>query len=793
MAADLETIKRLVGAPIAAAGAPGDVPEDSPLDEGEDVAESADYVKDPGKLWEQVKSLKDAALRLRQDEERDWLHAWSYYRGKHWVTWKTDGRLVDIERADVPKIVLNFIMHVVQTRLGHLVKNKPIPVGLPASNDEDSRNATRVGEKALQAYWRKLKQHRKLAEAILWMLVTGNGFWKVFWDPGAGGDVELPPGKMADGSEIPGKVTRGDLACEMARPHEVLFEPGATTVDETQRAIHRTFRPVMELKARFKGSANVDKIKALDPATDQGAATLRQLYGFEGTVPAEVHNRCEVLEVWQRPTEEYPQGLFAVFTGDGTFIAGEPIEEGLPHIPFVHFREMLTDSFYGTSTARQLIDINKILDIEFSQQEHVRKVHRPKVLMPYQANISQEAWDRTDDECVRYFHPYEPKAFTPASYNGHEVELRNALVSLMKELGGNFDILSGKAQSDVRSGRMVAYLQEYAGTILGTVAQNIEQALEDAWNIMLRILQAKLDEERTETVVGRNRRMEILSFKGADLKGVAAIIVQPGSALPMSRAEKYDRIENWMDKGWLDPQRGLKMLDLVDPDAELWAEDEMDRENADEVVFKLKNLQIPAVQQARQIALMKYGPALQASAMAPPPPPMAPPGMMPPGAPPGPGAMPPPPMAPPAPPGSPDPALLMEYEHEVLRNLGIEAFEFDNHLIFVEHINRGLRKTRVYRTWPPPLRAVVDAYVDWHIILGGSAPDDPLMQQAARAAGAPLRATERANAVPPTSAPGGVGGVAGPISPALAESGSERSQGLPPVPAPPRTPGRGHV
>jgi hypothetical protein len=88
----------------------------------------------------------------------------------------------------------------------------------------------------------------------------------------------------------------------------------------------------------------------------------------------------------------------------------------------------------------------------------------------------------------------------------------------------------------------------------------------------------------------------------------------------------------------------------------------------------------------------------------------------------------------------------------------------------------------------------VDAYVDWHITLAGAAPDDPLMQQASRFAGAPGRAMMRAGGVtPPTAAPGGVGGVGGPISAAAAESGSEASQGLPPVPAPPRAPGRGHV
>ncbi len=695
---------------------------------------------DADKLLAEVNDFRDTALRLRKDEEKEWLLAWAYYKGRHWVTWRED-RWMESEANDRPKMVVNFIQKVVQVRLGHLIKNKPMLTGVPGNADEESRNATKTGLKVLEAYHHKLRMNRLFKQAILHMLVTGRSYLKPGWDPFAGGTYTRPnPLDL----EHPFTGPLGDLTLDLARVNEVLPEPGAVDIPTSERMVYRTFLPLATCRRRW-GSAAVQDLQPIDPNSREGSAMLRQVYGFDSAVPASLNDRVEVMEVYYRrgvsraEGGEYEQGLNAIIAGDRIIKAG-PTPDGYAEIPLVAFSEIETDSFYSTSVARGLIDLNKIVDVELSHQEHNRKALRPKTLIPYQAQIDPEAFDRTDDEKVEFFYPYKPEPYTPPPLPPHHLELRNAMINLIKDIGGNFDLLSGHAQSDVRSGRMVAYLQEYAGTVLGVPAENIEEASEEVGNQQLELLKEYVQEERLEAYVGQNRRMQIVNFKGADLKGMGSVRVQQGSALPTSRAEKYDRVEKWMEMKIIPGEKGMKMLNMVDPDADLYSEDEQDRQIADEVCYKFTRLgekSLPDAQQKAAAIANKRNIGRVNTGLPP----------------------------------------LPQNERDLLRALGIEAFEFEDHQAIVDQVNKTYRKAQAYRQATPAVRSLADAFVDWHLLLEqGIDPDNPEATKAMQDA--------RATQAGPPGGPGGPPPPGGPPGP---------GGGPPPPPGgpPPGPPGHG--
>jgi len=703
----------------------------------------------PDKLIQDVQELQNAALRLRTDEEREWLKAWAYFKGRHWVSWRDD-RLIEIEQTDIPKMVINLTMNAVMTRLGHLTKNRPAWTCVPANSDEASRQATRLGMKVLEAYYRKLKMGKKLRRAILWMLVPGISYLRHGWDPMAGGEWER---KQSTGEALNGFM--GEPFIDVAKPHEVLVEPGADDLDGTQRLIYRAFLPIGKVLTMYPSLRG--KINPIDPSTQQGRALLTQLYGYESTVPVTVLNRVELQVIHYRRgaarpdspgSDTFDQGLYAVIVNGKEVAEAGPVAEGMPEIPFVKFGEIDTDGYYSTSTARQLIDLNKIVDIEFSQQEYNRKALRPKTLIPYQANVPRESWDKTDDEVVEYFHPYTPQAYTPPGLPAHHIEMRNALIGMVKELAGNTDILSGKAPGETRSGRMVSYLQEYAGTVLGTVSQNIEDGYQESGEMLMGMLRARVREDRLLSIVGSNRRTEVVRFKGEQLTGIAGVVVQPGSALPVSRAERTDRIEKYMGNGWLDPQRGMRLLNLAEPDNEEWDPDIQDRDNGDDAVAKLQALTVDGVKLAIVQGQQKAAMRAMASPMAPP-----------------------------------------FSERDTLRALGIEAFDFDNHAVIIEQVNKGHRKTNAYRSAPPGMRALADAFCDWHQLLAANLdPDNPegsaLGQPGAAPPGGPGAhpgPPGPPGAPPPPGAGPQFGGPGGPTGQSSAPRGTEGAEGLPAV------------
>jgi hypothetical protein len=747
----------------AGTGTPGAVAEGAAAPAPEPEVDEYAKVQDE-QVLRHIEQLEQDGRKLRQDEETEWQIAWRFYNGKHWGEWDAQGNLVDVEDEDIPHLVLNYILHLVQTRLAHLIKNRPILQGLPGKPDEKARNATRLAVRVIEAYWRKLRLPQKLAEALLWMLVCGKSFWKVYWDPMAGRERRLPgPGGTVKA------VREGDLGVDVVFGHEILVNPGAMNLDPTsargaQRLLHTSWKPVGEVLRRWKFDDDEKvAIEKLAEEHDSADQARRSLEGLSKAAGQSLDGLVPVKELWCRACHEYPKGLRAISingkivkrAADGKRELG-PTPKGIPEIPFVEFDEIKTNSFWSTSTARQLLDINQVINIELSQQEHRRKVLRYKTLIPEQANIDPDAFDRTDTEVITYWAPFKPEHLAPPETRQGEVEIRNALVNIIKELGGSFDVLSGRTSGEVRSGRQTAYLQEYAGTVLALVAMLIEWSLTAFGNMALQILQAKVTEERFESFVGRDRRVQVVSFMGTDLEGCSEIIVQPMSSLLMSRTERMDRIENWMKAGWLKPDVGLRLLDLGDFDTELYSEEEQDRQNADEMIFRL------------QSAPAQFAPEVveQANAMA------AQEGNMP-------------------------------SERYILRALGIEAFPFDNHAIHQQQIDRNLRKTAEYREWPPAKRALADALFEWHELFKRGGPIEtpivpepmptgtevtpglppPLPDPAGGGAGggAPAGPPE-ANGSPQAlqgNPPGGGGIGGGP------ESGAEQAAGIPGVPRPP--------
>lgn len=769
--ADLGPLLRaLLGAraPLPGATVPG-----APAAPAAEEPDPYEGIEDEHVLRE-ISELEEQGGKLRYDEEVEWQVAWRYYNGKHWGDWDSNGNLVDLEDEDIPHLVLNYILHLVQTRLAHLIKNRPILQGLPGRPDERARNATRLAVRVLEAYWRKLRLPAKLAQALLWMLVTGKAFWKVYWNPALGAERTIP----GDGRDL---TTRdGDIAVDVVFPHEILVNPGAMNLDPTdargaQRLLHTSWKSIGEVTRRWY--FDDEETKALERAAEENAGktdqSRRELEGLTKAPGTSMSGLVPVKELWMRPSPDFPAGLRAVSiegkivyrrTPEGTRGQREitPTPKGSAEIPFVEFDEIRTNSFWSTSTARQLIDINQCINIEVSQQEHRRKVLRYKTLIPSQAMIDKDAFDRTDTEVIEYWAPFKPEHLAPPETRQGEVEIRNSLINVIKELGGSFDVLSGRTSGEVRSGRQTAYLQEYAGTVLALVAMLIEWSLTAFGNMVLKLLQARVSEQRFESFVGRDRRVQVVSFIGADLDGCGEIIVQPMSSLLMSRTERMDRIENWMKEGWLKPDIGLRLLDLGDFDTEIYSEEEQDRQNADEMVFRLQaapaQFAPEVLDQAQQLA------ALERNVMS---------------------------------------------ERYVLRALKIEAFPFDNHEIHQQQIDRNLRKTAEYREWPPAKRALTDALWEWHELFkrGGpiETPIDPIEPPTGTEVepGLPPPIPEAAapggGGAPPTAAamapgspaalqghppPGGAIGGAQDAAP-RPESGAERSAGLPGVPKPP--------
>lgn len=725
-----------------------------PSEDGTTSNNNGDPYTDERAILADVREVKDASMRARAIEEPFWELSWEFYEGRHWVRW--DGsRIVRLDLEDKPRITKNYVNLFVQTRLANLLSAHPEWVGVPSKDTESARDAARVGEDVWKAYWRRLEMDDKAVLTVIYLLISGNAFWKVCWDPQAGKSVRVPGQKTKldpdtgapvlnpDGSPAMemDEVPIGDLAIEVVAPHEILPDPAAADLRDAQKVLHRVYRPIALVKEQYPDKA--EQIKAVDPSLDSGGGSFRAAWPMFG-MDAKSGEKIELIEAWYRPTEKYPKGLRAVIAGNVILEAG-PTPPGYDYIPFVHFRELRRRAFWASATTRYLLDLNKIINLQASQREYRRQRQRPHFIAPIEAGIAEEDLNDDDKSLILYNAPHAPSYSSPASEPASYIEGEKSLLQEMKDLSGQNDILSGDVPGEVRSGRMAAFLHSYAQKGLAPVAAELERGFSRAATLAMPLLRHYVTEDRFLTTVGANRGTEVLHFKGEALSEVDSIVVRSGSMTPVAKEYLLDKVPEWIQNGIIPREKGLELLDVASFDS-LFRPNLQDRDNANEENYAFLRLTDADVTKAHQGAIQKSMP----------PPDHNPGGLI---------------MA-------PDPRWTLE---EMLRSVNLEAHDFENHVVHLERLDEGLRKTKAYKKMTPAVRALVDAHADMHkAFLAGVGPAMMRPPPPSPMGGLPGG---------PPGAPGGAPQGGGPMpaeGPGVeAASAQEGAQGMAPAPPAP--------
>jgi hypothetical protein len=740
----------------------------------EKKAKATGYGPSDDALVDEVTALVDDGLKKRRTFEVKWRLAHEFYEGNQWLRASDDHKLVNIKWGEKkPKVVINKMLPMVQTRIAHVLKNKPIGYVTPATPDEEDRNAARTADQALEYYYRVLDYERKLAEdAALEMFVAGTVFWKVYWDGDAGPEVEIPqyekdeeggiatfpevePGMDETGAIVmnphpqagqpipaePIRRPRGEPALDVVKPDEIIPEAGAKRLSQANRVVHRTLKPLDSLRVAY-GDEAVEGLETIDPDSDEMAGLVSAARS-SGMTDSEISESVEVWEFWAKPhSVKWPDGLWAVVSNKKV-LRKEPTPKGHSHIPFVQMTEIPTKSFWGTSSVIQAMDPQKLLNRNVSRDEYRRTMQRPKLWVPHEAGVDEDQVSNDDSEIVLHTNGYTGEYKAPPAFESDQ----NAMMlyqNAIDSIGGNWGTLSGDSQSEVRSGRQAFILGEYSGTVLSGPARSIERGVKDIGNLLLKVIKEWVTEERTIQIVGNNRGIEVMHFKGSDIEGAGDYYVEPGSALPRSRAEKEQLIFNLVDRAMIDPIRASKLLSMPTDLDETTAEEQLDRDNAtleNEAFRKL------ALIPPEKLAIVQG--MAQEKAMG---------------------------SANPMDPLSANPVALLLKELKIAPRPEFE--NNDVHLIRHNHF----RKTQDYRNLPEWAQALVDEHCDGHMPMPAPM---PMAGPGGEPGGPPGPGVMEQKPFGPSALQPGMSPLMGGATPGNADQAGDLSAGLPPMPQTP--------
>ena len=545
-----------------------------------------------------VEDRFDASQKIKKKYQRQWYLNLCFFAGQHYVKWNEITNRIEIKK--VPswrvRLVANYIFSFVRKLIGKWLKNKPILIAVPATNEDSDKKSAKFAEKYLEFIDRKLGMPTKRQWLLLWNAVCGKAFKKIYWDEKAGDlikegqkDEEGNPVLDEEGKPVEDKFHLGEVACDILSAYEVFPDPVCQyNIDEGDWIIHAKVRKIKEVKAKYPDKA--DEVKA-DKEVDSSLIFDSNIMSFSSDLGSSVSVKIKPLkesvvvkECWQFPTEEYPKGRLIVVAG-GVLLKNDvfPYQDNDGNVfhPFVEYDYILVPGrYWPMSLIEQLIPLQKEINKTKSQiVENKNRTSRPKYFVPKSAFLSEDALTDAPGEIVEYSGNQPPISDTPPSMPAYVFQHLTDVLMDMQNISDIHDVSRGKTPAGVKSGVAIAALQEQDDTNLGPDIYRFEEAEAKSGRKILMLAQQFYTEPRTLKIVGENNAIEYQEFKKSDIT-CNDVIVQVGSALPQSKVAKQQMILSlWESKLITDPRKILKLLELGNVE-EVWEDMEIDSNQA---------------------------------------------------------------------------------------------------------------------------------------------------------------------------------------------------------------------
>ena len=522
------------------------------------------------KLVAWVKSEYEKCKQSRKTEEQDWYLQLSFYNGNQYHSWRRlgNGQVLAEEPnpQGLPRVTVNRIEPVVRTEIAKTTSGHPSATVIPASNDDDDLMAASAAEQVWQSlYDRESFQTRILQKAEFWRATTGNAFIKTYWDPSIKEIVPTPVVDPYTGEKkvIQQVASQGDVKFEVVSPFH-LFVPDLSEEDlESQPYIFNVYTKSEEWVRSNFGSVLPKDFKPAKVSTSELLdAALMDMRNVDNSKP----DAILVIEMWAKPNgcPYLPKG------GLVTIVDNEIVqmaENGIPYshkqYPFAHVGTIPTGKFYRRGTVKTLIPIQREYNRLRSQIIHAKNLMAKPQMMFQEGSVDP----RKITARAGIWVPIRPGFQYPTPVPIQP--LPQYVINEVKQLEMDFEDLSGQhAVSRGESGGVTAatainYLQERDDAYLTTVFSAIEAAVEKIAKHSIALFIQYVTQPRLIKTVGSDGAFDATVLSGADIASGNDIRVESGSALPTSKSARQALITEWMKMGFISPQDGLRILDMV--------------------------------------------------------------------------------------------------------------------------------------------------------------------------------------------------------------------------------------
>ena len=530
----------------------------------------------------------------REKIRRQWMINYAFYRSQQRYdelpasAGAFAGKLITLDKK--VHRVINRIKPAVRADIAALISQKPSATVVPATSEDQDLFAAMAGEQVFEAMYYRAKVQQAYMTAAMWTAVTGTGYFKDYWDPAL---FDRDSGVF------------GDVVVEAVSPFHI-FVPDLLELDiENQPWVIHSYSKGLEwVKMRYEAElAGIPAPLQPSSSTGTGFDYEDQAFKIEGQNKQAKADSCVVIEMWIKPGAHklFPMGGLVTLVED---IIVQARFDGLPYhhgeTPFTKLDNVPTGTFYSDTSITDLVELQRDYNKIRSQiAESIRKVSRIQMISP-RGSVIVSKWTNETGAVIEYTPGMQaPAPFPVQELPGYLFQELQQILTDIEDISGQHQVSKGSAPPGVTAATAISFLQERDDAYRATMYQSAEHGMEKLGRHLLSHGTQYWDTPRLVKELGADSAFDAQVLLGSDFARGTDLRIEPGSALPKSRAARSATILELMNMGHIPSEEGLKMMEIGGTQniVENLRQDERQaqREN-----IRFKNLDPEAIEQFNQ-------------------------------------------------------------------------------------------------------------------------------------------------------------------------------------------------
>ncbi|MBO4554979.1 MAG: hypothetical protein J5713_04280 [Clostridia bacterium] len=464
-----------------------------------------------------------ADFKKRQEKRRpielNWRLNMNFVLGNQFSEISSKGDIEDVGRQYFwqQREVYNHIAPILETRLAKLSRVKARPIVRPATNDDVDVASASLSTKLIDAVCKENEFSNSLAIANAWSETTGSAFFKITWDAQKGATLDKD-----------GLVKEGDVTISVCPPFEIFPEDiSIVDIDKQSSIMHAKVLTSSEVKRIWGKDVEGKEVNVFTFDTTQIAGGL----GYTATLPKIVSEKREdsvtVIEKYEKPTTEHPNGRLIIVAGDKLVYMGElPFingENGERTYPFA--RQQCLDNlqnFFGTCVVERIIPVQRAYNAVKNRKHEFMNRIALGVLAVEDGSCDT---DNLEEEGLPpgKILVYRQGSTPPVMLSPSQIPLEFSREE--EKLLNEFTMISGVSEvttysqvpSNVASGSAISLLLEQDDTRIALTADSLRDAVKRIGKHILRLYRQFAKVPRVKRIVGDNGDVELASFSAGNI------------------------------------------------------------------------------------------------------------------------------------------------------------------------------------------------------------------------------------------------------------------------------------